>query len=110
MVENNQCIQLAQGPWVPCRGTKEFPSQFFPDRFGRCPFIQCIALKVISDPELLKRVVPAEDQKEAREQGKEWIIRMMVFHAICPGDHNPSANENIIDQYSVTDPVHPNHK
>jgi len=56
MMENNKCIQFTKGPWVPCRGMEGQPNQFFPDKFGRCPFSQCVALKVLSDPNLLKKL------------------------------------------------------
>jgi len=68
-----------------------------------------MALKVLSEPKLLNRIIPEKDQKEAKKENKEWVIRMLVFHAICPGDHNPLADKNITDQYSSEDPFYPNH-
>lgn len=108
MMINRECIQFTQGPRVPCRGIEGQPNQFFPDKFGRCPFTQCMALKVLSDNELLKRIIPIKDQEEAKEENKEWVIRMLVFHAICPGDHNTFADENIINNYSGTDSLFAN--
>lgn len=109
MIENSKCIQFTQGPWVPCRGTEGLPNQFFPDSQGRCPFSQCMAFKILSDPELLKRIVPQKDQEEAERNNSWWSVRMLVFHAICPGDHNVLADANIISQYSISKDFLHNH-
>ena len=102
MVENDNCLIWIQGPWIPCRGfDKGKPSMFFSDSQGRCPFSQCMAALVLSNPNLLARIINPNDEADVN------IVRMLLFNAICPGHINTKAEENAIYKYSAEMPFFP---